>query len=32
MREGIMETQVPFAELIGMFEGPAQVNHDDIYQ
>ena len=26
-REGIIETQDPFAELIGMFEGPAEVDH-----
>jgi hypothetical protein len=26
-REGLVETQDPFAELIGMFEGPAEVNH-----
>ena len=31
-REGIMETQDSFADLIGMFEGPSQVNHDDIYR
>jgi len=31
-REGIMETQDSFADLIGMFEGPPQVNHDDIYR
>jgi hypothetical protein len=30
-REGIIETQDPFAELIGMFEGPSEVDHDDIY-
>jgi len=30
-REGIMEMQDPFADLIGMFEGPSQVNHDDVY-
>lgn len=30
--EGITETQDPFAELIGMFEGPAEVDHNDIYQ
>ena len=29
-KEGIVETQDPFAELIGMFEGPAKVDHDDI--
>jgi len=26
-REGIIETQDPFAELIGMFEVPAEVDH-----
>ncbi len=31
-REGIIETQDPFAELIGMFEGPSEVDHDDVYQ
>jgi hypothetical protein len=31
-REGIVETQDPFAELIGMFEGPSEVDHDDIYR
>ena len=31
-REGIVETQDPFAELIGMFEGPPEVDHDDIYR
>ncbi len=31
VREGMMERQDPFAELVGMFEGPMQVNHDDIY-
>ncbi|HJT58514.1 MAG TPA: CopG family transcriptional regulator [Ktedonobacteraceae bacterium] len=30
--EGIIETKDPFAELIGMFEGPAEVDHNDIYQ
>lgn len=30
-REGIMEMHDPFADLIGMFEGPSQVNHDDVY-
>lgn len=27
----IVENDDPFAELIGMFEGPAVVEHDDIY-
>jgi hypothetical protein len=31
-REGIVDTQDPFAELIGMFEGPSKVDHDDIYR
>jgi len=31
-REGIVETQDPFADLIGMFEGPSEVDHDDIYR
>ncbi len=31
-REGILETQDPFVDLIGMFEGPVEVDHDDIYR
>ena len=31
-REGILETQDPFVDLIGMFEGPTEVDHDDIYR
>jgi hypothetical protein len=31
VKEGIIETDDPFAELIGMFEGPSKVDHDDIY-
>ena len=31
-REGITESEDPFADLIGMFEGPVEVDHDDIYQ
>jgi len=31
-REGIMEMQDPLADLIGMFEDPLEVNHDDIYR
>jgi hypothetical protein len=31
-KEGIGETQDPFADLIGMFEGPSEVDHDDIYR
>jgi hypothetical protein len=30
--QGIVETQDPFADLIGMFEGPTEVDHDDIYR
>jgi hypothetical protein len=30
-QEGIVETADPFAGLIGMFEGPVEVDHDDIY-
>jgi hypothetical protein len=32
IRHGISETQDPFAELIGMFEGPSEEDHDDIYR
>lgn len=33
IREGIIEAQDPFADhLIGMFEGPSEVDHDDIYR
>ena len=32
IRHGISETQDPFADLIGMFEGPSEVDHDDIYR
>jgi len=31
-REGIGETGDPFADLIGMFAGPTEVDHDDIYR
>ncbi len=31
-KEGIGENQDPFADLIGMFEGPSEVDHDDIYR
>ena len=31
-KEGIVEVQDPFAELIGMFEGPSEADHDDIYR
>ena len=30
-RQGIVETQDPFADLIGMFEGPTEVDHDARY-
>jgi hypothetical protein len=32
IRHGIGETQNPFADLIGMFEGPSEGDHDDIYR
>ena len=32
IRHGISETQDLFADLIGMFEGPSRVDHDDIYR
>jgi len=31
-REGLAEVEDPFAELIGMFAGPSEVDHDDIYR
>ena len=31
-REGIIETQDPFADVIGMFEGPSEVDLDGIYR
>lgn len=31
-KEGIIGAQDPFSELIGMFEGPSEVDHDDIYR
>ena len=31
-RKGIGGTEDPFADLIGMFEGPSEVDHDDIYR
>jgi hypothetical protein len=31
VKEGILETDDPFIELIGMFEGPSGVDHDGIY-
>lgn len=30
-KEGIGEQEDPFADLIGLFSGPAEVDHDDIY-
>ena len=30
-REGIRENEDPLAELIGLFAGPSEVDHDDIY-
>ena len=30
-RQGVIETQDPFADLIGMFEGPTEVDHDARY-
>ena len=32
VKEGILETDDPFTELIGMLEGPSEVDHDDIYR
>ena len=31
-REGIGENEDPFADLIGLFAGPSEVDHDDIYR
>src|SRR5260370_16192299 len=31
-REGIGENEDPFADLIGSFSGPSEVDHDDIYR
>lgn len=31
-KEGIVVTADPFAEMLGMVEGPSEVDHDDIYQ
>jgi hypothetical protein len=31
-REGVREGEDPFAALIGSIEGPAEVDHDDIYR
>lgn len=30
--EGIGENEDPFVDLIGMFSGPSEVDHDDIYR
>ncbi len=30
--EGIKEIEDPFADMIGMVEGPVEVDHDDIYR
>jgi hypothetical protein len=30
-REGIVENEDPFDDLIGLFSGPSELNHDDIY-
>jgi hypothetical protein len=32
IRHGISETRDPFDELIGMFEGPSEVDHDNVYR
>ncbi len=32
VKEGIVECEDPFADLIGMFEGPSEVDHNDIYR
>jgi len=31
-REGIAEKEDPFADLIGLFSGPSEIDHDDIYR
>jgi hypothetical protein len=31
-REGIAENEDPFADLIGLFSGPSEIDHDDIYR
>jgi len=30
-KEGIWENEEPLADLIGLFSGPSEVDHDDIY-
>ena len=32
IRQSISETRDPFADLIGMFEGPSEGDHDDVYR
>ena len=32
IRHGISEPWDPFDDLIGMFEGPSEVDHDDVYR
>ncbi len=32
IREGIGEYEDPFDDLIGLFAGPSEVKHDDIYR
>ena len=32
IKEGIVGPEDPFADLIGIFEGPVEVDHDDIYR
>ena len=31
-REGIRENEDAFADMIGLFSGPSEVDHDDIYE
>ncbi len=31
-REGLRENEDPFEDLIGLFSGPSEVNHNDIYE
>ena len=30
--EGVKELRDPFADMIGMFEGPTEADHNDIYR
>jgi hypothetical protein len=32
IKHSISETRDPFADLIGLFEGPLEADHDDIYR